>query len=129
MVSLSQWPTDDPIHVKNTIIANNLTAVPSKFGEDVAGTFVSEGHNLIGEVEGSVGFGVAGDLVGTVANPLDPLLSPLQKNGGPTATHALLAGSPAVDHGDNAGAPATDQRGVARARDGDGNGTRIVDIG
>jgi predicted outer membrane repeat protein len=40
-------------------------------------------------------------------------LGPLAFNGGPTATHALLAGSPAVDAG-GAPCPALDQRGVAR---------------
>ena len=35
-------------------------------------------------------------------------------NGGPTLTHALLAGSPAIDAGDNALCSATDQRSVAR---------------
>jgi hypothetical protein len=38
----------------------------------------------------------------------------LADNGGPTLTHALLAGSPAIDAGDNAVCPATDQRGLAR---------------
>ncbi|WP_197526517.1 choice-of-anchor Q domain-containing protein [Botrimarina colliarenosi] len=33
---------------------------------------------------------------------VDPLLGPLQDNGGPTWTHALLAGSPAIDAGDPA---------------------------
>jgi hypothetical protein len=68
-------------------------------------------------------------LVGTADDPIDPRLGPLAFNGGPTRTHALLAGSPAIDHGDNSGAPATDQRGVARRRDGDGNGSQITDIG
>jgi hypothetical protein len=67
--------------------------------------------------------------VGSRAHPIDPRLAPLANNGGRTQTHALLSGSPAIDRGDNAGAPATDQRGVARPRDGDGNGSRIVDIG
>ena len=44
----------------------------------------------------------------------DAGLGPLADNGGPTLTHALLAGSPAIDAGDNAVCPATDQRGVAR---------------
>jgi hypothetical protein len=95
----------------------------------VFGDFVSDGHNLIGVVEGATGFGAAGDLLGHVGNPLDPMLAPLANNGGPTRTHALLAGSPAIDKGDNAGAPAADQRGVARPRDGDGNGSLIADIG
>ena len=37
----------------------------------------------------------AGDQINT-----DPLLGPLQDNGGPTFTHALLPGSPAIDAGD-----------------------------
>jgi hypothetical protein len=45
---------------------------------------------------------------------LDPLLGPLQNNGGPTQTMALLPGSPAIGHGDNAKAPTTDQRGITR---------------
>lgn len=51
----------------------------------------------------------------------DPLLGPLQNNGGPTQTRALLAGSPAIDTGapggctDDHGAPlTTDQRGFHR---------------
>jgi CSLREA domain-containing protein len=42
----------------------------------------------------------------------DPLLGPLQDNGGPTQTHALLQGSPAINAGNSS--LATDQRGVAR---------------
>lgn len=45
---------------------------------------------------------------------VDPLLGPLADNGGPTLTHALLAGSPAVDAGPTVGCPETDQRSVAR---------------
>ena len=33
-------------------------------------------------------------------NNTDPMLGPLQDNGGPTLTHALLTGSPAIDAGD-----------------------------
>ncbi len=46
----------------------------------------------------------------------DAQVGPLADNGGPTWTHALLAGSPAVDAGDDAACPATDQRGVARSQ-------------
>jgi CSLREA domain-containing protein len=116
--------------VKNSIIAGNLVDLTGA-GRDVSGAFTSGGHNLIGDGTGATGFanGTNGDLVGTAADPIDPRLGPLANNGGPTRTHALLAGSPAIDHGDGTGAPATDQRGVARARDGDGNGSQIVDIG
>jgi hypothetical protein len=54
------------------------------------------------------------------------VLGPLQNNGGPTQTMALLPGSPAIDAGDNALVPAgltTDQVGAPRIT----NGT--VDIG
>jgi CSLREA domain-containing protein len=44
----------------------------------------------------------------------DPLLGPLQDNGGPTWTHELLTASPAIDAGDDAACPPTDQRGVPR---------------
>ena len=44
----------------------------------------------------------------------DAGIESLADNGGPTLTHALLAGSPAIDTADIAVCPATDQRGVAR---------------
>ena len=67
-------------------------------------------------------------------------LGPLADNGGPTLTHALLAGSPALDAGNNAfvasptfsGPPFTDQRGAGfnRIIDGpDGDATASVDAG
>jgi predicted outer membrane repeat protein len=45
---------------------------------------------------------------------IDPMLGPLQDNGGPTLTHALLPGSPAIDAGDPnfAPPPVYDQRGT-----------------
>jgi hypothetical protein len=118
------------VQVRNSIIARNAVG-PAGSGMDVSGTFSSIGHNFIGDPTGSTGFtdGVNGDRVGTAANPLDPRLGPLAFNGGPTMTHALLAGSPAIDRGDNAGAPGIDQRGARRPRDGDGNRSLVVDIG
>jgi hypothetical protein len=96
----------------------------------VYGAFTSQGNNLIGIVDvGSTGFGNTGDQLGTPEKPLDPLLGELHNNGGKTQTHALLRGSPAIDRGDNTNVPPTDQRGVRRSRDGDGNGSRIADIG
>ena len=53
-------------------------------------------------------------------------------DGGPTLTHALLAGSPALDAGDNAAIGDTDQRGTgfARMRDAaDADTMQTVDIG
>src|SRR5262249_38514118 len=66
----------------------------------------------------------SGDLPGTAAQ-----LGPLQDNGGPTPTHALLSGSPAIDAGDSTGCPPTDQRGITRPQDGHGTGTAVFDTG
>jgi len=111
--------------IGNTIIAANVGRDP-----DAAGSFNSQGRNLIGVVTAQNTGWVASDLTGTADAPLDPRLAPLGDYGGPTPTIALLAGSPALDHGDNAllslsGQPSitTDQRGFARIF----NGT--VDIG
>jgi hypothetical protein len=54
------------------------------------------------------------DQVGSVASPKNPLLGPLQNNGGPTFTQALQPGSPAIAAGDNNAPPFTDQRGFPR---------------
>jgi hypothetical protein len=84
-------------YVRNTIVAGGN---PGEINfSDVQGLFVSQGFNLIGVAEGNTGFTQATDLRGTSAAPLDPVLGPLQDNGGPTPTHALLPGSPAIDKG------------------------------
>src|SRR5262249_56283595 len=57
----------------------------------------------------------------------DPMLGPLQDNGGPTFTHALLPGSPAIDTGDPSFTPPPDfdQRGPGYPR----VGNERIDIG
>ena len=74
----------------------------------MTGGFNSLGHNLIGNTDGSSGW-VETDLLN-----VDPMLGPLQDNGGPTMTMALLPGSPAIDAGAPVDGLATDQRGVSR---------------
>jgi parallel beta-helix repeat protein len=106
----------------NTIIAGNTA---SAAGPDADGAFGSSGFNLVGQTDGSTGWGFD-DFTGTAAHPLAAKLGPLVNNGGPTQTLLPLAGSPAIDRGDNALVPAgitTDQRGLPRVS----NGT--VDIG
>ena len=74
---------------------------------DGSGEFTSLGHNIADD--DSCNLNGPGDMPNTA-----PLLGPLQDNGGPTRTNALLPGSPAIDTADNAACPATDQRGVIR---------------
>lgn len=107
----------------STWLLNTIVALNSGNLRDVAGIFVSLGHNLIGVSDGSSGFTAAGDLAGSAASPIDPKLGPLATNGGLTLTVALLSGSPAIDSGATTGAPDTDQRGIARPQG------RGVDIG
>ena len=66
---------------------------------------------------------VNGNIIGDFSSPIDPLLGELADNGGPTRTHALLAGSPAIDTGDNVFS--FDQRGEVRPN----AGGRGPDIG
>jgi hypothetical protein len=106
------------VFLKNTIVAfSTLQNCAAN-----AGNFTTLGHNL--DSGTSCNFTAGSDLVNT-----DPKLGPLQNNGGPTLTHALLRGSLAIDAADNNGCPATDQRGVARPLDGNGDGVTVCDIG
>jgi predicted outer membrane repeat protein len=57
---------------------------------------------------------VEGGFTGTGNLDQDPLLGPLQDNGGFTQTMALGSGSPAIDAGNDASCPAEDQRGFTR---------------
>jgi len=106
---------ESSVQLKNTIVAGDS-------GINCSGVLASLGHNLSSDA--SCGFSGPGDL-----NNTNPLLGPLQDNGGPTKSHALLSGSPAIDAGDNAGSPSTDQRGVLRPQDGNSDGNAVVDIG
>jgi hypothetical protein len=76
------------------------------------GTVSSLGYNLSSDDGGGYLNG-PGDQINT-----DPLLGPLQNNGGRTFTHALLPGSPAIDAGDPNFTPPPffDQRGTGFSR-------------
>jgi hypothetical protein len=72
-------------------------------------------HNLVGDAHGPGGYsGISPFKGNTVILKANPLLGPLQNNGRPTQTMALLVDSPAIGHASNALGPATDQRGVKR---------------
>jgi len=93
-------PEAASLNLINTIIAGSTSSGDCYNVSIVGGT---NSHNFV--QDGSCSPAASGD----------PKLGPLQNNGGPTFTHALLAGSPAIDAGDDAvvGAPfnlSTDQR-------------------
>ncbi|MEI6776479.1 MAG: choice-of-anchor Q domain-containing protein [Chloroflexales bacterium] len=99
------------VSLQNTLVAGN-TSTANK--PDLSGAITSNGHNLIGRVDGSTGIthGTNGDIAGNNAEPVVARLAILADYQGTTYTHALLPGSPAIDAGANCAA--TDQRGIAR---------------
>jgi len=125
------WATNNSIlAIQATIIAQNVTPVLGVQTDtavlSAGGGYTDLGGNLGGVIPPGGLFAAPLDQIGTVAHPLDPLLGPLQNNGGPTVgvagpttilqslvleTEALLPGSPAIGKGTTNGAPATDERG------------------
>jgi hypothetical protein len=99
----------------NTITFNPNSGAVTK--NDVSGTITRAQGDLFGS--GTSGIASGGDLGGNKFN-INPLLGPLQNNGGPTATMALLPGSPAIGAGAKTSlipglsVPTTDQRGDPR---------------
>lgn len=81
-------------------------------GANIGGTVTSHGYNLSSDNGGGFLTG-PGDQINT-----NPMLGPLQNNGGPTFTHQPLNGSPAIDAGDPSFTPPPlyDQRGFGYAR-------------
>ncbi len=101
------------VYLDNNILQGNHSNLYD-YGLDA--TTTSQGYNLCNDIGGNwyppVSFLTAiGDQTYTNAQ-----LGPLQDNGGPTATMALLPGSPALDKGKSLGVT-TDQRGLARPVD------------
>ena len=95
--------------LQNSIVADNPMG-----GNCYGGRLTSKGYNL--SSDNTCTFNGLGDL-----NNTNPLLGPLQNNGGPTQTQALLPGSPAIDAGNPNGCTdgsghllKTDARGAPR---------------
>lgn len=105
----------DGIYLRNTILADNVD--PGGEAPDCSAVLWSDGHNLVGSMQGcSFSNTPWGDLIGAEAR-----LAPLALNGGLTETHALLPSSSARDWGNplipGTGAEACsakDQRGIPR---------------
>jgi hypothetical protein len=88
------------VEIGNTILDANASG-------NIDGTVISRGYNVCSDNGGGLLNG-PGDQIN-----IDPLLGPLQNNGGPTLTHMPLRGSPAIDAGDPNFSPPPfhDQRG------------------
>ena len=122
------------VTIDHTIVAGNLRQASAH--SDVFGAATVR-YSLLGDNTGATITDNGGNLVGTSASPVDPLLGPLADNGDLIFTHALMAGSPAIDAGDPAAVagagnvPLNDQRGelFTRVFDGDGVGGARIDIG
>lgn len=114
----------------NSVLALNVHAgfplVPNDCTQ--SGGTVTTSYNHV-TFPGACTFAGAGDVTGGSAG----LYALLQDNGGPTLTHAIVAGSPLIDSGNPAGctdylgrAMTWDQRGAPFARTTDGNSPPAV---
>lgn len=115
------------ITAQNTLIGDNVftNGITLPTPDDCYGSLLSLGNNLI---QTTTNCSIYGTTYGNITGQ-DPLLDPLQNDGGDTPTRPLQAASPAIDAGTNSPCPGTDQRGVVRPFDGDGDTNAICDIG
>jgi hypothetical protein len=106
------------ITLSSTIVAGNKSAGSGAVARaDVSASAamnVSGNDNLVGVMDAAnlITLTGTGNQVGTTATPLNAKLGALANNGGPTLTHALLAGSPALNKGNNSFMLSFDQRGT-----------------
>lgn len=91
--------SDNLVDIANTIIKADPAGMSF---QNFNGTIISHGYNLSSDPAGGDGTTGPGGFLngpGDIRNT-DPQLGPLQNNGGPTMTHALLSNSWAIDAGD-----------------------------
>ncbi len=101
------------VYIMNSILAENQSTggiIPTA-NCGGPGVIASNGHNL--EDGEGCQFDLASPEIEQDTHSENPLLGPLQFNGGPVQTRALLPGSPAIDAGD-VPVPSTDARGIPR---------------
>jgi hypothetical protein len=117
-----------PVTIRNSIIAGNTDNGAAPDIRKYASTPPAVSHSMIGD---NTGTGLteaqtadgSSNFIGssTGGGIIDPHLGSLANNGGPTQTHALLAGSLALNHGNNSLIP-VDTLDI----DGDSNTTEVV---
>lgn len=86
----------DQLLLNNSIVAGNTGTAPDIDRSSAPNAIIAARYSLIGDASG-----LPIDVLKGEGNLVDinPLLGPLADNGGPTNTHALLAGSPAINTG------------------------------
>ncbi len=127
-----------PVNLRSSIVAGNTNDSIVDTSPNLGGLITSLGYNVIGSL------GTPPNNTVYPAHPTDQVgvtdaqvnLGPLAANGGPTPTHALLAGSVAIDKGHSSGST-TDQRGsirpcdngaIANAAGGDGSDSGAFEV-
>ncbi len=97
----------DPAGGAGAVATSTIGAI----APDIFAAVTTGSGNFIGTADlnlTGIADGTNGNRIGTITAPLNPLLGPLQNNGGPTFTRAPLTGSPVIDAGINTVLPATD---------------------
>jgi hypothetical protein len=108
--------TPSVLTLRSTIVSGNTDRTGAEdIGRNTAYTTTINGSNDL--IQATPTTGASGTINGTnTANIFgkNPLLGPLQNNGGPTQTMLPAPGSPAIDAGSNPDNLSTDQRGDPR---------------
>ncbi len=92
---------DSSVQIINSIVAGNGVAtnpdIQISQSMSVVDPWVELSYSLVGNLGDAI---ITEGVPGSNLFGVDPLLGPLQDNGGPALTQALLPGSPALDRGD-----------------------------
>jgi len=109
LVSGNESNLGSELNVDGTVEStSNLFANASKTNTAAIGGFQPSPTDINASVDGdAISF--------HKPTPLASIISALNDYGGPTLSHALIAGSPAIDAGNNLNCSAKDQRGVDRS--------------
>ncbi|MEM7772768.1 MAG: right-handed parallel beta-helix repeat-containing protein [Cyanobacteria bacterium P01_A01_bin.37] len=112
----SSGNVDDSVSIANSTISNNTAESAGGIFRALGATPFTLANSIVADNIGGdvrsdrpltpIGINIVEDGSISGALTLDPLLGPLQNNGGITETQALLVGSPAIDRGTNGLIPA-----------------------
>ena len=118
------------ISLINSIVAGNLAPTGAEINDLFGNSTFTTDRNLLGDssytnalafnnfTPGGTDITATSDSTQGTPTALLSILAPLANNGGPTQTHALVAGSPAISGADTATCPSEDQRGEPRDKEG-----------